>query len=84
MSVSSHTTSEAASLLEPFNLPVAIYGEGFIGMKRDHYDRLKAALQKIDAMDWEANEWDAVEKYRDCQRIAKKALSDEPVTGEQR
>jgi hypothetical protein len=34
-----HTKSEA-SLLKPFTLPPGIYGEGFIGMKREHYEKL--------------------------------------------
>ena len=37
--------SEAASLLEPFKLPVAIYGEGVIGMKREHYEKLRQHVE---------------------------------------
>jgi hypothetical protein len=72
-------TESAASLLRPFTLPAAIFGNGFIGMKREQYDKLRAVLQSIVDMDPEENEWDAVEKYSACQRLARDALSDEDV-----
>jgi hypothetical protein len=41
---------EAPSLLEPFKLPVVIYGEGFIGMKREHYERVTAGNRMFAGM----------------------------------
>lgn len=58
---SSHTTSESPSLLKPFTLPPAIYGEGFIGMKREHYERL---LQQVENAYEQAHEGVFVE--HDC------------------
>jgi hypothetical protein len=56
-----HTESEAPSLLKPFKLPPAIYGEGFIGMKREHYERL---LQLVENAYQQAHEGVFVE--HDC------------------
>lgn len=49
-----------SEITTPFQLPPAIYGEGFIGMKREHYDRMRAAVECAAAMDLPTHEGHAV------------------------